>query len=95
MKKFLNKLIYIKNYVINLHHKVKQYNINAEPGDMVQNPYQAFGSWFLEILTYGLLITVVLNMFISWQGWLNLVYILGTGILRWLIIDFINEIRGK
>ena len=89
IKKYLNKLVKYKNSIKLLHERIKQINIE----DSSKNPYQVCLSWLLETLTFGLLITIVLNVLIGWQGYKNFAYPVGLGILRWLLINFRNEMR--
>jgi len=55
---------------------------------------QVFTSWLLDIVQYGLSITVIVTVFIGWQGTLkSFGLIISFGLIRWLILDSIQSVK--
>jgi len=56
-----------------------------------QSPYQMFTLWFLEyVVQYGILITIIWNVWFEWQGWNNISLVIANGFVVWLWKEFIR-----
>jgi len=51
-----------------------------------------FQDWLLDLTQYGILTTIVLNIFVGWLGWANLYVWVGVGLARWLALDVLSSI---
>ncbi len=94
---FIYKLrhIYIKarNNIRHKYNLVKQIDC-AELKDDSEglNPYQVFRHWLLDVVQYGLMLTVVHWTFIGSHGWRTILLIPAYGIAKWLLIDIVEDI---
>lgn len=99
---FIYKLLHKIKYntidkVKTLHDNLKQVNMN----DLIEkerlNPYQVFSYWLLDVVQFGLLLTISISvLWISYQGFLkSLMLIFALGITWWLVLEFIGEIKEK
>ena len=90
MKKFINfknPLSRIKTLHQQLVSKEEYLDING------RNPYQVFLDWLLDCIEFGLVVMIIHNVFLGWQGWYNLALIFGYGFAKWVILNMIGEIR--
>ena len=83
-----------------LNENIKQINFEELIQESInRNPYQVFFDWLLEIVVFGILATIVYNVFIGWQGYMNFALVPALGIIRWLWIEIVKQtsksIRGK
>lgn len=85
MKKFKYSLW---NKLKTLHENIKQIEEN--------NPYEVAREWIIDLFSYGISITLIINTLTSWQGWLtNISLVVGCGLLRWLIMDTIENVKKR
>jgi len=99
-KTFIYKLGYIFLYpfkqIQGIHHRIKAINLKEIDENLENtpfNPYQCVFLWLLEIVEYGLLMSLPINAFFGWQGWKNFLWIPTLGILRYLWYDTLEETR--
>jgi len=88
-----NRIIYPLNWIKTLHGNIKQTNMLDRKPIVVLNPYTMLSSWLLDIIVNGLLLAIVINSFSGWKGIHNLYLIPALGIVRYMVVDFIKEIR--
>jgi hypothetical protein len=95
MENYLSKFIH--NTVGRLK-SVHQRLLNIETEKLAEttrtNPYQLFLVWLLDVIVYGSIITFILNTYFGWQGWRNIVLIPANGMLIWLTIDYVKQMRN-
>ena len=64
--------------------------------DGEKNPYVTFRDWLLEIVQYGMLITVVYMLLFSCYDINKLLKLVpASGIVRWLLFDAWKELKEK
>lgn len=88
------------NMIKTLHERIKQVDVyNIDDLIFKNDPYTLCFSWLLEIVGFGLLTTIPINIFLGWQGWFNFGWIVVLGLIRWLFLNFIYKTfeaaRGK
>lgn len=99
---FIYKLLYTVKHntfdkVKTLHERIKQININELHDREKVNPYQLFSYWLLDVVQFGLLLTIPISvLWIGYQGFLkSLMLIFALGIVWWLILEFVASIKQK
>jgi hypothetical protein len=100
IKTFIYKLSHLVNYPFR---RLKTFHQNIlsiddkvleKASQNSLNPYRKFFVWLLDIIEYGLLISIPYNAIMGWQGWYNLAWIPAFGVIRYLLFDTIEEYRG-
>ena len=94
---YLKKLIYNIKLIITKVKLLREYVNSKTRYDLFpedeQTLSQEFKSWLLDIVYYGILLTIIYNTFLGWQAWLNIGLIISFGIIRWFIFNTIREYR--
>jgi hypothetical protein len=62
-----------------------------------RNPYEIFRDWLLDVFQFGVVISFCIFVFIFSKATISriILYPFAFGMLKWSIIRFVNEIRGK
>lgn len=99
IEKYINKVyhnivLYPVKEIRTLHENLKQVNVLDQQQVTFLNPYHVFSDWLFDVIVNGLLLAIAVNIFITWQGWYNLILIPSLGILRYTIIDLIRDITN-
>ena len=103
MKKFINLATNIVKYplreLITIHGKLRTvttHDLNSTE-ERARSIYQCIEEWLVEIISYGLCITIILyTLFGIGGGPVRLgATVIATGLLRWLIFDSIRELMEK
>ena len=79
----------IKSFVEFLSTKTKHDLVEEDQYTLIQE----LRSWLLDILLYGILISIVYNTFFGWSGWFNFALIPAFGLARWFVFDSIKKYR--
>ena len=74
-----------------IHSRILDVDMNSIEENQPRNPYQAFGQWFLDILVYGILATLVYLILTlsSDLRWILLSFALGIG--RWIYLEMLKD----
>lgn len=73
-----------------LNERIKQIDIyDINEGNLRNDPYSLCFAWLLEVVGFGLLAIIPINIFAGWQGWKNIGWIFSIGIIRWLWLNTI------
>ena len=85
MKNFKETFIYLKvkgviSKAKNAYRNLQQMKVTDL--DYANEPkiFDVFREWLLEIAQYGLIITIIINTFVGWQGWHNIPLIISVGL---------------
>ena len=93
---FVNIVRLIRARVVLLHQTLLQTTRKTldEADDSNRNTYQLFSQWLFETLMYGVIITFIyitsFNKSVTMVGFFILTIMFG--LLRWLVLDTLNEI---
>jgi len=97
MEKFINNLKHCKGVIKTWHQRILQ--ITEEDLENLhprRNPYQMFLDWLLEVVIYGTLSTFVLYVIFKLHGIARFTALsFAIGVLRWLVLDIIGDIKNK
>ena len=78
-------------YIKTLHEKLKDFSFEELDDKEEDTPYSLCLRWLIEIMQYGALATIVINIIFGWLGYFNIGLIFAIGILRWLWLDIVKE----
>ncbi len=87
-------------YIKAFHEKLKGSSVEElDEKESKDTPYSLCYHWLIEIMQYGAVATIVINIILGWLGYWNIGLIFAIGLLRWLWLDIVretsNSIKGK
>ncbi len=94
---------YIKNKfnswtspIRSLHNRILAMDVLDIEEPEIITPYHVLQDWLLEILQYGVLITIITGtLFYQIRLIRGIQLIIGFGILRWLLLDLLKDIKQR
>lgn len=78
-----------------IHHKIMVIEYDDVEEYKPKNAYEVFSEWMLDVVQFGFVFAVTLNLITGWMGFyrfLSLLFISGMG--KWMIIAFTREIAN-
>ena len=93
MKKFINDFNHKIKSRINWFHELCKQPLNSVDSPGIDTPYQIVSRWFLDIVSYGFIITFIWNGWFGWQGWNNIMLLFGNGFAMWMVKEFIKTVK--
>lgn len=87
---------YLSKWLHNISGRVNTLDelLKTEDKDLdYQTPYQMVSLWFLDVLVYGFVATLIWNAWFGWQGWNNMTLIIANGLAVWMLRELIKIIK--
>jgi hypothetical protein len=91
--KFVHNIKSIVIKINNLFDFLKNAKMSELVSDSELTIYERFKSWCVDVFTYGLILSLIYNWFIGFQGLHNLYLWLILGLSRWVVFDSIKTFK--